>query len=92
MNFNQNWHFKLNANSKEAIKPDADVSTWKKLDLPHDWSIFNDFDHESPAQNEGGQLNGGEAWYRKTFTLNEADKNKDVRINLMGFTWILGST
>ena len=76
VNFNQNWHFKLNANSKEAIKPDADVSTWKKLDLPHDWSIFNDFDHESPAQNEGGQLNGGEAWYRKTFKLDEKDLKK----------------
>ena len=50
--FNQNWHFKLNANAKDAIKPDADVSSWKKLDLPHDWSIYNDFDHDSPAQNE----------------------------------------
>ena len=84
VNFNQNWHFKLNANSKEAIKPDADVSTWKKLDLPHDWSIFNDFDHESPAQNEGGQLNGGEAWYRKTFKLDEKDLKKNVRLTFDG--------
>ncbi len=29
---------------KDAVKPDADVSGWKKLDLPHDWSIYNDFD------------------------------------------------
>ena len=84
VNFNQNWHFKLNANSKEAIKSDADVSTWKKLDLPHDWSIFNDFDHESPAQNEGGQLNGGEAWYRKTFKLDEKDLKKNVRLTFDG--------
>ena len=84
VNFNQNWHFKLNANSKEAIKPDADVSTWKKLDLPHDWSIFNDFDHESPAQNEGGQLNGGEAWYRKTFKLDEKDLKKNIRLTFDG--------
>ena len=84
VNFNQNWHFKLNANSKEAIKTDADVSTCKKLDLPHDWSIFNDFDHESPAQNEGGQLNGGEAWYRKTFKLDEKDLKKNVRLTFDG--------
>ena len=89
VNFNQNWHFKLNANSKEAIKPNADVSTWKKLDLPHDWSIFNDFDHESPAQNEGGQLNGGEAWYRKTFKLDEKDLKKMFALLLMASTWIL---
>ena len=78
--FNQNWHFKLNANAKDAIKPDADVSSWKKLDLPHDWSIYNDFDHDSPAQNEGGQLNGGDAWYRKIFKLDEKDLNKNVRL------------
>ena len=84
VNFNQNWHFKLNANSKEAIKPDADLSSWNKLDLPHDWSIFNDFDHQSPAQNEGGQLNGGEAWYRKTFKLDEKDLNKNVRLTFDG--------
>ena len=82
--FNQNWHFKLNANAKDAIKPDADVSSWKKLDLPHDLSIYNDFDHDSPAQNEGGQLNGGDAWYRKTFKLDEEDLNKNVRITFDG--------
>ena len=82
--FNQNWHFKLNANAKDAVKPDADVSSWKKLDLPHDWSIYNDFDHDSPAQNEGGQLNGGDAWYRKTFKLDEEDLNKNVRISFDG--------
>ena len=84
VNFNQNWHFKLNANSKEAVKPDADVSSWQKLDLPHDWSIFNNFDHQSPAQNEGGQLNGGEAWYRKTFKLDEKDLKKNVRVTFDG--------
>ena len=62
----------------------ADVSSWKKLDLPHDWSIYNDFDHDSPAQNEGGQLNGGDAWYRKTFKLDEEDLNKNVRITFDG--------
>ena len=82
--FNQNWHFKLNANAKDAVKPDADVSSWKKLDLPHDWSIYNDFDHDSPAQNEGGQLNGGDAWYRKIFKLDEEDLNKNVRITFDG--------
>lgn len=84
VNFNQNWHFKLNANPKEAVKSDADVSTWQKLDLPHDWSIFNDFDHQSPAQNEGGQLNGGEAWYRKTFKIDEKDLKKNVRVTFDG--------
>lgn len=84
ISFNQNWHFKLNANAKEAVKPDADISSWKKMDLPHDWSIHFDFDHDSPSQNEGGQLNGGDGWYRKTFKLDEKDLNKDVRVTFDG--------
>ena len=84
ISFNQNWHFKLNVNAKEAVKPDADITSWKKMDLPHDWSIHFDFDHDSPAQNEGGQLNGGDGWYRKTFKLDEKDLNKDVRVTFDG--------
>lgn len=81
--FNKDWYFKLNAQG-DFSKKDVDVHDWSKLNLPHDWSIYFDFDHKSPARNEGGQLNGGTAWYRKTFTVNEADKNKDVRINFDG--------
>ena len=81
--FNKDWYFKLNAQG-DFSKKDVDVHDWSKLNLPHDWSIYFDFDHKSPARNEGGQLNGGAAWYRKTFTLNEVDKNKDVRINFDG--------
>lgn len=81
--FNKDWYFKLNAQG-DFSKKDVDVHDWSKLNLPHDWSIYFDFDHKSPARNEGGQLNGGTAWYRKAFTLNEADKNKDVRINFDG--------
>ena len=84
VNFNQNWHFKLNANAKEAVQAETDVTSWKKLDLPHDWSIHFDFDHESPAQNEGGQLNGGDAWYRKPLKLDEKDLDKNVRLTFDG--------
>ena len=82
-NFNKDWYFKLNAQG-DFSKKDVDVHDWSKLNLPHDWSIYFDFDHKSPARNEGGQLNGGTAWYRKTFTVDEAAKGKDVRINFDG--------
>ena len=72
-NFNKDWYFKLNAQG-DFSKKDVDVHDWSKLNLPHDWSIYFDFDHKSPARNEGGQLNGGTAWYRKTFTIDEAAK------------------
>ncbi|MFS9171748.1 Ig-like domain-containing protein [Streptococcus infantis] len=82
-NFNKDWYFKLNSQG-DFSKKDVDVHDWSKLNLPHDWSIYFDFDHKSPARNEGGQLNGGTAWYRKTFTVDEAAKGKDVRINFDG--------
>ena len=59
--------------------------------ISHDWSIFNDFDHQSPAQNEGGQLNGGEAWYRKTFKLDEKISRKMFVSLLMVSIWTLKS-
>ena len=81
--FNKDWYFKLNA-APGAEGRQVDVKDWKKLDLPHDWSIFFDFDHNSPAQNEGGQLNGGDAWYRKTFRLDDKDLDKKVRLEFGG--------
>lgn len=81
--FNKDWYFKLNA-APGAEGRQVDVKNWKKLDLPHDWSIFFDFDHNSPAQNEGGQLNGGDAWYRKTFRLEDKDLDKKVRLDFGG--------
>ncbi len=30
VNFNQNWHFKLNANAKEAVQAETDVTSWSK--------------------------------------------------------------
>ena len=79
--FNKDWYFKLNA-APGAEGRQVDVKDWKKLDLPHDWSIFFDFDHNSPAQNEGGQLNGGDAWYRKTFRLDDKDLDKKVPLGI----------
>ena len=81
--FNKDWYFKLNA-APGAEGRQVDIKNWKKLDLPHDWSIFFDFDHKSPAQNEGGQLNGGDAWYRKTFRLDDKDLDKKVRLEFGG--------
>ncbi|WP_270308969.1 Ig-like domain-containing protein [Streptococcus koreensis] len=81
--FNKDWYFKLNA-APGAEGRQVDIKNWKKLDLPHDWSIFFDFDHNSPAQNEGGQLNGGDAWYRKTFRLDDKDLDKKVRLEFGG--------
>jgi len=92
--FDRNWKFFL-GDAPGANQPDFDDSSWRRLDLPHDWSIEGPsnpdpakrngmdgpFDKNSPANKGGGYLNGGIGWYRKTFAL--PDSAKDQRHTLL---------
>ncbi len=44
-----------------------DDSSWRRLDVPHDWSIEGPFNQASPSGAGGGYLDGGIGWYRKSF-------------------------
>lgn len=85
IDFNEGWKFHLDEGDLgNAYRPDFDDQKWQELDLPHDWSIYFDFNHNSPALNEGGLLDGGTAWYRKQFSLPTGFDNKQVRIYFGG--------
>ena len=67
----EGWKFKLISNesdtaysSKSETAYDFDDSSWSDVNIPHDWSIYNDFNENSKATFEGGYLDGGDAWYR----------------------------
>ena len=88
------WKFFL-GNDSLAIDPGFNDSHWRKLSLPHDWSIESDFIKDAPATNQGGSLPGGIGWYRKTFILPSSAKNKNVSIEFDGVyknseVWING--
>ncbi len=52
-------------------QPSFDDSSWRKLDLPHDWGIEGPFKMEYPGHT--GKLPWwGVAWYRKSFDLPAA--------------------
>jgi beta-galactosidase len=94
ISFNQNWVFNL-GDVNNAQDNTFDDSQWRKLSLPHDWSIEGEFSKNNPATPEGGALPGGIGWYRKTFTLPAGDKNKLVYIAFDGVyqrsdVWING--
>ena len=74
------WFFSQEVRKEEALAPDFQRENWQAIQVPHDWSIYNDFDQYSPAQNEGGQLNGGQAWYRTQFYLEEDASLVSVRL------------
>lgn len=81
-NFDKSWTF-FNAEAEGAEKPDFDTSKWRKLDLPHDWAIEGPFDKKYNARC-GGLPFHGTGWYRKTFKMDKAAKDKVVRIEFEG--------
>ena len=80
--FNDDWLFILD-DVTEAANPEFADSTWRKLNLPHDWSIEGNY---SPDLASGtGYLPGGVGWYRKHFNYNpEENKGKKHYIYFEG--------
>ncbi|MFA6581223.1 MAG: sugar-binding domain-containing protein, partial [Paludibacter sp.] len=94
-NFNKNWKFILADSSLNASTKTFDDSSWRKLNLPHDWSIESDFGKDFPASPGGGALPGGLGWYRKTFSVDKSLRNRKVFIEFDGVyrnseVWING--
>lgn len=66
--FNENWLFSLSDDSLGASASYND-SKWRKLDLPHDWSVEGQL---SPSLAScTGYLPGGIGWYRKHFQITD---------------------
>jgi len=92
--FDQDWTFNL-GNVPDAKNLDFNDSGWRKLNLPHDWSIEGKFSKDNPATPEGGALPGGIGWYRKSFTIPETSKGKNISVDFDGVyqksqVWING--
>ncbi|MDQ8735153.1 Ig-like domain-containing protein [Paenibacillus sp. LHD-38] len=86
MNFNDDWLFQRETSGSivGAQAPGFDDSSWRQLNLPHDWSIELDFNANSPATHEGGFLDGGIGWYRKAFTIPSSMAGKRISIDFDG--------
>ncbi|MFC2090462.1 beta-galactosidase GalB [Bacteroidota bacterium] len=83
--FNEDWKFILD--TIDYTQPGIDDSSWRILNLPHDWSIEGEFNPKHPATTGGGALPGGTGWYRKEFQIPETDKNKLIFIHFDGIYW-----
>ena len=92
-NFNDSWLF-YNDKIDNAQQADFDDTTWRKLNLPHDWAIEGPFDKKYNARC-GGLPFHGTGWYRKHFHLSQENKGKVVRLEFEGamydaHVWING--
>ena len=68
--FNSDWLFSL-TDKADYRKPKYNDSDWRKLNLPHDWSIEGEASQKWASCT--GYLPAGIAWYRKHFTLNTSE-------------------
>lgn len=79
----RDWAF-FQGDAPGAEKPEFDTSSWRKLDVPHDWSIEGDFRKDAPTTGSGGWLPSGIAWYRKEISLPADAQGKRVWVEFDG--------
>ncbi len=94
VSFDGDWRF-LKADSPGAEQPQFDDSAWRKLNVPHDWSIEGPFARTNKTAGAGAFLPSGVGWYRKSFTLPESDADRCVFVQFDGVmansdVWING--
>ncbi len=92
--FDVDWRF-LKGSAENAQNADFDDSAWRRLNVPHDWSIEGPFDAQNPTGGGGGFLPSGVSWYRKHFKLTRIWEMNRVYIEfdgVMGISdvWING--
>lgn len=86
LKFNDNWRFQrvVEDNITNVQNLNYNDSSWRQLNLPHDWSIELDFNPNSLATHEAGYLDGGIGWYRKTFIIPSTMKGREISIDFDG--------
>ncbi|HLO57262.1 MAG TPA: glycoside hydrolase family 2 TIM barrel-domain containing protein [Bacteroidales bacterium] len=83
--FDSGWKFHR-GDIPGAERNETGVEEWRSVNLPHDWSIENIPGTESPFDSTvengvaSGFTRGGTGWYRKHFRLENADKDKTIRL------------
>lgn len=77
VNFNRNWRIFF-GDIEEGQNPNLDISNWKLIDLPNDFSI--DQEISTACEAESGFYPGGIQWYRKHFILPKDMIDKKVSL------------
>ncbi len=101
--FDADWRFSLGVGNGQEITA-FDDSHWRKVDLPHDWSIEDlaggttgPFHKTSKGGTATGYTEGGEGWYRKHFRVDAFPADARIEILFDGIygisdVWINGQS
>lgn len=79
--FNFDWKFQP-GNIENAAQPDFDDSTWRRLDLPHDFQIEQPWESKENSQRGFKALTDG--WYRKSIIADPVWKSKRILLDFDG--------
>ena len=86
---NDGWMFRL-GDQPGAEQTDFDDHDWRRVSVPHDWSIedrpgqAHPFDPNAPAQADTGYMTGGVGWYRRVVVLPADVASKTVLLRFEG--------
>ncbi len=94
-NFNNDWNFILKDNPSFS-KENVDTSSWKNLNVPHDWSFEKGVRKGGDQGQGGGYHDGGIGWYRKQFNVKKESLSNITYINFDGVymnseVWVNGN-
>lgn len=70
---NLDWKFSLSDNADYALES-FDDSSWRKLNVPHDWSIESTPSRENENDQRGGFYKAGIGWYRKIIQKPQSER------------------
>ena len=89
VSFDEQWLFHY-GDVEDGEKKMLDDSQWRKLDIPHDWTIedipgtTSPFDSKVVNGVSSGFTRGGIGWYRKHFVVDESQLGKRFYIRFDG--------
>ena len=81
--FDKDWRF-VQADPSGAQAPGFSDKSWRRLDLPHDWSSEGENLQDNPGGGSIGYFPMGTGWYRKTFDVPGYSKDKLYSIEFDG--------
>lgn len=85
------WKFKLisaiadaSYTSTAEAATDFSDSIWESVNVPHDWSIYRDFNNSCKGGSDAGWLDGGDAWYRIKLPITDDMHSKKIYVYFDG--------
>ena len=77
------WRFTL-GDPAGAQAPEFDDRAWRRVDLPHDWSIEGTPERNAPGGGRGGYFPTGIGWYRKAFRMPAGSRGHEAWLEFDG--------